>query len=213
MNPQINLTGAKLRRMLLVTALVVCPLLATKSGRAQAVVTATLTGSDGTSVVNITSNQSFTLTLMISTNFPSNAITYFFRSNPAGSGLFRIVSRDASASPYPTPELICFGDACLLNPVNDFDLGAGNNGSDITPPGMYTIAVYTFNTENAPLGQYTISTDRGIVTDRTGGGFQDVPFFASATINVVPEPTTLGLALLGGAALSVIVWRRQRRRA
>jgi hypothetical protein len=45
--------------------------------------------------------------------------------NAAGSGFFRIDARDASGSPYPTPPLVCSGpgDPCLLNPVNDFDLG------------------------------------------------------------------------------------------
>ena len=212
MNPQTHPRAAKLRRMLLVIALVVCPLLAPESGRAQApVVTATLTGSNGSSTVNITSNQSFTLTLMINTNFPSSGITFFFRSNAAGSGLFRITARDATGSPYVFPPLVCSpGDPCLLNPVNDFDLG-GSNVPDPLPPGSYTVATFTFETLNAPIGQYTISTDRGIVTDRSGGGFVDRPFTATATINVVPEPGTVGLALLGGGALLVAAWRRQRR--
>ena len=214
MNPPTNLIACQFRRLLLVTALVVCGLLAAESGRAQApVVTATLTGSNGSSTVNITSNQSFTLTLRITTNFASSGITYFFRSNPAGSGLFRIVARDTTGSPYPAPPLDCSGpgDPCLLDPVNDNDLGGTTPNADPVPPGTYTIATFTFNTMNAPIGQYTISTDRAVVTDRTGGGFVDRPFTATATINVVPEPGTVGLALLGGAVL-LMAWRRQRTR-
>ena len=215
MNLQTDLGAAKLRRMFLVAALVVCPFLAPESGRAQPpVVIATLTGSNGSSTVNITSNQSFTLTLRININFPSAGITYFLRSNDAGSGLFRIAAIDTTGSPFPIGPFSpgpC-GNACLLDPVNDFDLGATTPNAEPVPPGMYTIATITFSTMNAPLGQYTISTDRGIMTDRTGGGFNDVPFTATATINVIPEPGTVGLALFGGAVLSVTVWQRKRMR-
>ena len=213
MDARADLTAAKPRRILFVLALVVCVLLAPESGRAQApVLIATLTN-NGSSTVNITSNQSFTLTLMINTNFPSSGITYFLASTGAGSGLFRIIGRDTNGSPYPDPPtddpcFWCGGDAGLLNPVNDFDLGATNNGTATDPPGLYTIATLTFETLNAPLGQYTIFTDRGVVTDRTGGQFNDVNFTTLATINVVPEPTTVGLALLGGVALFVMVRRR-----
>jgi hypothetical protein len=214
MNPSTDLSTRNVCRILLVTALVVCPLLAPESGRAQApVVTATLTGSNGSSTVNITSNQSFTLTLTINTNFVSSGITYFLRSNAAGSGLFGITAIDPTGSPYPIGPFSpgpC-GDACLLNPENGFDLGATNNGSDTDPPGTYTIATITLSTMNAPVGQYTISTSRSIVTDRTGGGFEDRAFIAVATINVVPEPSTVGLGVLGGAVLSVVAWRKRRR--
>ncbi|CAN5176035.1 hypothetical protein BH20VER2_BH20VER2_00180 [soil metagenome] len=217
MNSQTDLTAARFRGTLLAVALVVCPFFAFETGHAQmSVVTATLTN-NGSSTVNITSNQSFSLTLTINTNFSSLGISYFLQSNFAGSGLFRIISRDTTGSPYPIPSPMpvnCFNDnACLLDPVNGFDLGATVHGlADVVPPGMYPIATITFNTMNAPLGQYTISTDlRSIVTDRNG--FADVPFTALATINVVPEPTSVGLVLLGGAMLSGMVWRRQRRRA
>jgi hypothetical protein len=102
------------------------------------------------------------------------------------------------------------GDAGLLNPVNDFDLGATNNGSATDPAGTYTIAILTL-TSTAPIGQYTIFTDRGIVTDRTGGAFNDVVFNAMATINVIPEPTTVGLAVMGGGMLLVAGYRKHRR--
>jgi hypothetical protein len=202
--------------MLLVVALVVCPLCTPQSGRAQApVVIATLTGSNGSSTVNITSNQSFTLTLTITTNFVSSGITYFLQSNAAGSGFFRIIGINTTGSPYPIGPFSpgpC-GDACVLNPVNGFDLGATNEGSDTDPPGTYTITTITLSAMNAPVGQYTIRTDRGVVTDRTGGGFEDRPFTAVATINVVPEPGTVGLGVLGAAVLSVVAWRRKRPRA
>jgi hypothetical protein len=210
MKPYLHLPLSTIRRSLLLIALLASLAFPTLT-RAQApVVTATLTGSNGSSTVNITSNQSFTLTLTIQTNFVSGGISYFFRSNAAGSGLFRITTFDATGSPYPPSPLICSGpgDPCLLDPSNNNDLGGAVHGGTVSA-GTYTIATFTFNTLNAPLGQYTISTDRGIITDRSAGGFADRPFTAVATINVVPEPSIVGLALFGGALLSVMVWRRQ----
>ena len=48
-----------------------------------------------------------------------------------------------------------------------------------------------------------------VVTDRTGGGFNDVPFTAVATINVVPEPSG-SLALAGGISMIAALRRRKR---
>ena len=201
MNPQTDLTATKLHRILFVLALVVCVLVAPESGRAQAVAIATLTN-NGSSTVNITGNQSFNLTLMINTNFISGGLTYFLAVSNNGSGLFQITA--VSPPPVGPPFL-----PCLLDPVCDSDLGPGNLPNP-APPGNYTVGILTLQALNAPVGQYTIFTDRGIITDRTGGAFNDVNFAALATINVVPEPTSVGLALVGGAALLVIVRRRKR---
>jgi hypothetical protein len=201
--------------MLLIAALVVCPFLALQTGNAQSpVVTATLTNG-GSSTVNIMQGQAFTLTLQITTNFASSGITYFLQSNN-GSGLFRLTARDMSMNPYPDPttdDMTAFGgDAGLLNPVNDFDLGSTNNGSATDAAGMYTIGILTFSTTAGP-GQYTIFVDRGVVTDRTNNGFEDRAFTAMATINVIPEPTTVGLAVIGGGMLLVAGWRKRRSRS
>ena len=211
MNRQIDLSAARLRTMLPVAALVVCVLLAPESGRAQSVVMATLTGSNGSSAITITSNQTFTLTLSITTNFPSVGIAYFLASNAAGSGLFRITGINATGSPYPPGPLVCSGpgDPCLLDPVNNNGLGAAAGHGATVQPGTYTIATFTFSTMNAPVGQYTISTDRGVIFD-TPGGVEGRPFTAVATINVVPEPTTVGLGVVGGAMLLLAARRRQR---
>ena len=220
-----NLTSAKLRRFFLIAALVVCPFLAVQNGQAQATVSATLNGNTNiggpftSNMITITQNQQFFLQLTITTNFDSSGITYFLQSNN-GNGLFQITARMWTMQagvifPYPDPttdDATAFGgSAGLLNPVNDFDLGATNNGSATDPAGTYTIAILTINTLNAPVGTYTIFTDRGIVTDRTGGGFEDRAFMAMATINVVPEPTTVGLAVIGGGMLLVAAYRKHRR--
>ena len=51
------------------------------------------------------------------------------------------------------------------------------------------------------------------MTDRTGNGFNDVPMTASFTVNVVPEPTTVGLAVIGGGVLLIGAWRKRRAQA
>jgi hypothetical protein len=165
----------------------------------------------------IGNNGTFTLTLQITTNFVSSGITYFLQSSSNANGLFRIVSRDMSMSPYPDPttdDATAFGgDAGLLNPVNDFDLGSTNNGSATDPPGMYTIAVLTLQLVN-PFpgpGRYDIFIDRGIVTDRTGGGFEDRPFTAMASFIIpVPEPATVSFAVFGGLLILGAAWRSRR---
>jgi hypothetical protein len=75
---------------------------------------------------------------------------------------------------------------------------------------LQTITVQALN---VPVGQYQIFVSQCVMTDRTGGGFNDVPFTAMITLGVltppVPEPTTVGLAVIGGAALLVLGWRRR----
>jgi hypothetical protein len=214
MNLRVEQSVARFRRSLSIVALVVCVLAAAPDGRAQApVVVATLTN-NGSPVVTITGNQSFTLTLMLNMNFPSSGYTYFLQSNAAGSGFFTITNVDRSGSPFGDGSPIpgpC-GIACVLNPRNDFDLGGSTPGGGITPPGQYTVATISFSTTNAPIGQYTISTSQGIVTDRTGGAFNDVPFNALATINVVPEPGAVALAVVGGLSMLVAFRRKNARR-
>jgi hypothetical protein len=216
MNTETNLTAAKVRRMLLVIALVVCPLLTSGLSNAQTVTASLFQTGTGLTTFSITPNQQFQLTLQVTNNFISSGVTYFF-NNPqfAGTARFQIIARDMSLNPYPDPttdDATAFGgNAGLLNPFNDFDLGSTNNGSQTDPAGTYTIGVLTFNALNVPAGSYTISTDRGIITDRTNNMFNDVPFSTFVTINVIPEPTTIGLAILGGGALLVGAWRKRSR--
>jgi hypothetical protein len=214
MNLRLEQSASTFRRTFSIVALALCVLAAAPDGRAQApVVVATLTG-NGPSIVTITGNQSFTLTLRINTNFVWAGLTFFLQSNAAGSGLFRITSVDYTGSPFPPdpgPVVACSGPGCLLDPRDDFDLGRITPDASALPAGSYTIATVFFDTMNAPLGQYTISTSQGVVTDRTGGGFNDVPFNALATINVVPEPGAVALAVVGGLSM-LVAFRRKRAR-
>ncbi|MEP6821189.1 MAG: hypothetical protein ABI946_02445, partial [Chthoniobacterales bacterium] len=86
MTSQLNLTAAKVRRLLLVTALVICPLFAAQIGNAQDAATATLT-SGGLNNISIMAGGTFTLTLGVTTNFSSGGYTVFLQSNN-GSGFF-----------------------------------------------------------------------------------------------------------------------------
>lgn len=215
MNSQTNLTAAKIRRMFLVAALVICPFLSGTSDAQTVTASLTQTGT-GLSTFSITSNETFQMTLTCTTDFISSGITYFLLNNN-GVPIFRITARDMSQNPYPDPttdDMTAFGgDAGLLNPVNDFDLGSTNNGSATDPAGTYVMGILTFVALDIPIGQYTIGTDRAIITDRTNNQFNDVPFFTFATINVIPEPATVGLAGIGGAMLLVVAWRKRRTRA
>jgi hypothetical protein len=217
MNTVTTSSAAKVRRMLFVIALVVCPLLTSGLSNAQTVTASLFQTGTGLTTFSILPNQTFQLTLQVTTNFISSGVTYFF-NNPqfAGSPFFQITARDMSMNPYPDPttdDATAFGgNAGLLNPFNDFDLGSTNNGSATDPAGTYTIGILTFHAMNVfPPGPFTIATDRGIITDRTGGQFNDVPFSAFVTINFIPEPTTVGLAVIGGAGLLVAAWRKRSR--
>ncbi|MEO7796786.1 MAG: hypothetical protein ABIY47_03555, partial [Opitutaceae bacterium] len=173
----------------------------------------------------------FTLTLAVTTNFDSGGYTVFLQSNN-GSGFFRLSNRmnlspiiDDGSGPRPV-----FNDptvanpfpniaAATLSPSNMFDLGYTGDQMNNQPPGTFTLASYLVTVNPAtPNGTYTIFLDnRSIVTSRTGGFFTDVniggPTGPQFTVTVIPEPTTVGLAIIGGAALLVVAWRKQRARA
>ncbi len=167
-------------RLGLFLASVFVSLFAISTGNAQTV-SATLT-SGGSASATIGSSEEFPVTFTITTNFVSNGITYFLQSDN-GSGFFQITARDASASPYTdhtTSNAVAFGGtAGVLNPVNDFDLGA--TGSN-TAAGTHTIGILTIKALNAPPGSYTIYLEgRSTVSDQF---FTDVPVQATLSLTV-----------------------------
>ena len=219
MNSLINLTSTKIRRMFLITALIVFPFFAVQSGVAQAVATAAFTaGNSGT----IFPNGSFTLTLGVTTNFVSGGYTVFYTTSNAGNGLFQIVSRVNNHPLFTDPttsDAVAFGgNAGLLNPTNDFDLGYTGDQINNQAPGTFNLQTITINCLNAPAGNYQFFLDpRSIMVDRTGDGFADVNMTGNPTftINVlsVPEPATVGLFVVGGAMLLVVARRKRAARA
>lgn len=231
-----NLAVTKLHRLLLIAALALCPLLAFQSANAQPVATASLT-SGGSNSITITQNQQFTLSLSVMTNFPSSGYTVFYQVSPNGVGLFQLISRVNTSPIHPTTMMPVFNDpttsdgvafggnaGVLMHPPtgasNQFDLGyTGDqtNNQPATPMG-FNLQTVTINTLNAPVGTYTIFLDmRSIMTDRTGMQFNDVPMGGAMgpqfTVNVIPEPTTVGLAVLGGAGLLLVALRKRRAQA
>ena len=186
-------------------------MLAFQVGSAQSVATASLT-SGGANSITIDRNGVFTLTLGVTTNFVSAGYTVFLRSNN-GSGLFQINGRASLDPIYPIPSPDPIPFPLVLNPATAFDLGATANTPDLThPPGTFALQEFYFSARNAPVGTYTISLDpRSVMTDRTGGGFDDVIMGGPAfTVNVVPEPTTTGLLAMAGAVVSALAWRKRR---
>lgn len=215
MNTQTKLTTAKLRRMLLVIALVVCPLLTSGLANAQTATATLLSG--GLNTISITGNQTFTMSLAVTTNFVSSGYTTFYMVSANGSGFFQLTAR-TNTSPGgifndpTTPDATAFTAANgLLDPRNNNDLGYTGDQVNNQPAGTFSLQNITVSALNVPAGQYIISTSQAIMTDRTGGGFNDVPMSAMLTINVIPEPTTVGLAIIGGAALLVVGWRKRAR--
>ena len=217
MKTQTNSTFAKLRKFLLVTALVIAPLLAVQTGNAQNTVTATLTTTGGLNSISITQGGSFTLTLGVTTNFITLGYTVFLRSTD-GSGLFQLNARtnlDAAFFPDPTTsDALALGNpAGILNPSNARDLGYTGDTINNQPAGTFQLASYTIaNIGLMTPGVYHIFLDtRSIMTN---AAFMDVsmggnPQF-TITVLPVPEPTTVGLAILGGAALLVVARRKLR---
>jgi hypothetical protein len=223
MNSKLNLT-AKARRLLLVTALVACPFLAVQTSNAQFTATATLL-SGGSSSISITGSQSLVMTLSVTTNFLSSGYTVFYATGANGNGLFQLVSRTNISPVNGVTGLPVFNDpttsdgqafgagAGILDPVNNFDLGYTGDQTNNQPAGTFGLQTITVNALNAAPGTYTIFMDaRSIMTERTT--FSDVNMAGPIlTITVVPEPATVGLAILGGAMLLLVVWRKQRAQA
>lgn len=230
MNFKINLTVAKLRRTLLIAALVASPFLA-QTGKSQDASGVLAQQGTGLTTFSITSNQTFTLTLNITTSFASNGITFFLGTGANGSNLFQITARTPGASTPPNNTALygdatssdgaVFGAGGRLNQFTDVDLGYTNftgdpNDTNPDPAGsnLFVCSISLSALGLAP-GQYTIfltgngnGTGSAIISDVN---FADHNLVTNTvTLNVIPEPTTVGLAIMGGGMLLVMGLRRYR---
>lgn len=228
MKNQLNLTVANVRKLLLVTALVICPLLLANTGFAQNMGFATLS-QGGMTTITIGQNDPFTLTLAGTTNFDVSAYTVYYQVSPNGMGFFQALARvnnnafltdnittDAQAFGADSGVLKFQGSPATPSPgtSNRYDLGYVF-GSQNQPAGSFGLQTITFTSLNAPVGTYTIFLDsRSIFAT---ADFQDFniggPNGPQVTINVIPEPATVGLAVIGGALLLLVAVRKHRARA
>ena len=207
-----KLGTAKARRIYVVIALALFPLLASERASAQNA-TATLF-SGGLPSITITTTGTFTLDLSIVTTFQSIGITYFLQMlDAAGLGQFEISAWNNDGSPFirELPGVVGFPQG-VLDPVNDFDLGGAiPDVNNPLPAGSYFVATLTLIPTSGAYtpGVYHIHLDsRGIVVDNN---FNEHAITSNTvTITVVPEPATAALAVMAGVMLFAFGWRARR---
>ncbi len=233
MKSQLNLTFATARKFILIAALATCPFLA-QSSNAQFTATATLTNSmGGGNSISILAGQSFTLSLAVTTNFTSSGYTVFYQSLN-GAANFQLTGRTNTSPINPVTLLPVFNDPTTSDAAafggtagrfmsgptmnsNQFDLGYTGDQTNNQGAGTFSLQNITVMVlASAAPGTYTIRLDpRSIMTERTT--FSDVNMGGAMgpqfTVNVIPEPATIGLAVMGGALLLFVAIRKQRARA
>ena len=188
-NSKFKLGTAKARRIYVVIALALFPLLASERASAQNA-TATILNGGLPGITLPFGGGAFTFDINMTATFTSVGITYFLQSND-GNGFFSITGRNIIGSPFQSvlpPEAFMppGGD---LNPVNDFDMGGViANPNQPLPPGSYFVSTMSlsYSASLAP-GVYHIFFDsRTIVAD---GQFNDHAVTANQfTVTIVPAP-------------------------
>jgi hypothetical protein len=162
----------------------------------------------------------FDITLHVTGGSPSDVIglSYWFETSAVNNGLFTIVSRDLSASPFSDDNQDPSGDAIVAG-GNAHDLGGSANDGQGTNQD-YFVATVTFSINpNAAPGTYTFQT----TTDQSNNGpktsavvengtFQDFNLpIATYTVTIVPEPSTWAMVTLGFLLLIAVMAHRRRR--
>lgn len=204
------------RRIYVIMALLFFLFLASEKASAQnatGVLAQTGTGLT-TFTIDLSTTTTFQLNLDITNSFLSTYLIYFLQSND-GSGLFTIIGRDIASSPYvdlTTSDAEALGNPNgILNPSNARDLGAAiNNIGMPLAAGSYFVATLTLQINGAITpGTYHIFLDsRSVVDDQN---LMDHTLTANTvTINIVPEPETTGLIVLGSVVLFRLAYQRGR---
>ncbi len=193
-NAKFQFGTAQARRVYLVVALAVFPLLASERAASQNA-TATILNGGLPGITLPVGGGFFTFDINVTTTFSWVGMTYFLQSND-GSGFFCISGRQTDGSPFsdcllqPEPASpINPPPGTCLDPVNDHDLGCVvANPNKPLPPGSYFISTIILSySASLPPGVYHIFLDpRTIVAD---ANFNDHGVTANQfTVTIVPTP-------------------------
>jgi hypothetical protein len=208
------------QRLLAVAALGVVACTATD---AAAAVTLSITDSSGPPAQGTaTRGGSFFVSVFLnSTGEQTSGLDYKLQVSNNGSGLFRIIDRNLSTSPYSertapdsAVESATAPASALLDPDNDINLGASQPfGDAAVGAGSTLVAIFEIGVSaSAPLQTFTLTT----FNDSGTPGYAGPPpqytpgTFASHVpyqVTVVPEPSGMLAAALGAGLFTL---RRRR---
>ena len=202
-NSESKPSAAKSHRIYLAIALILFSLLPSEKAFAQNVDGFLFQSFTGAMTFDIdrSTTSTFQLDLNIQVPFNSIGITYFYQTGTNGSGLFSLVSRVTTGSPYAdntsADGTVFLPANALLDPVNGTPAQPSNLGATCNqcpvPAGQYFMSRFTFSiSPDIPLGTYTIFLDnRGVVMDEF---FNDHFLMVNTvTINIVGTPAPLSL--------------------
>ncbi|MDQ6623892.1 MAG: PEP-CTERM sorting domain-containing protein [Verrucomicrobiota bacterium] len=172
--------------------------------------------------LNLTTGQTFILSLQLNSTVAANAVDFWLSqfSGPA-AGAFTILSANYTGSSFSDPSFTgsFSGDAYnnttgaggadgvidgLIKPRNGPDLGSTTtSGADVTA-GTSQIVTLTLQVNGtAALGLYQLRSFSYPGTGFSSTTVADQPYSnqAAINVNVVPEPSSVALLVLGGAAV------------
>lgn len=161
--------------------------------------------------VTVAPGGAFTFTLDVTSNNTSlTGLDYNLLASQAE--LFQITARNLASSAFNNPitadnALFINGAALSLSPGESQDLGAFSNATQTAPLNALFVATYTVRALTSAMpGSYTLGTSNESASDDQ---FNTVSMTgASLTINVVPEPQTIHLLMVGTVMLVVSLYRR-----
>jgi hypothetical protein len=184
-----------------------------------AAITLSLTDNDGNpTVAQVEQGSPFTVKVTLtSTAELTTGLSYFLEENSAGNPHLKIIARDITGSLYSeltsSNGAVLGATASLLNPRNDFDLGAGIE--DLNSPlgaGSYFVANITLLVlPTTPVGTYTLAFSTNSVAAGAGPNFAEIPVstLQYSVVAQVPEPASALLLAAGGFLFTA----RSRRRS